>query len=62
MIEKRKIIQVAEPYFDEREWEAIKEPIKSGWVTQGPKVAEFEQAFAQKHGVKHGIATTSCTT
>ncbi len=62
MIEKRKIVQVAEPYFDEREWEAIKEPIKSGWVTQGPKVAEFEQAFAQEHGVKHGIATTSCTT
>ncbi|TMJ00624.1 MAG: DegT/DnrJ/EryC1/StrS family aminotransferase [Alphaproteobacteria bacterium] len=34
----------------------------SGWLTQGPKVAQFEQAFAVRHGVKHALATTSCTT
>jgi len=34
----------------------------SGWLTQGQKVAGFEQKFAQRHQVKHAIATTSCTT
>ena len=33
-----------------------------GWLTQGPKVAAFERAFAARHGVKHALATTSCTT
>ena len=34
----------------------------SGWLTQGPRVAEFEKAFADRHSVKHALATTSCTT
>jgi len=34
----------------------------SGWLTQGPKVAAFERAFAERHRVKHALATTSCTT
>lgn len=34
----------------------------SGWLTQGPKVAAFEKAFAARHGVNHALATTSCTT
>jgi perosamine synthetase len=34
----------------------------SGWLTQGPKVAQFERAFAERHGVKHAAASTSGTT
>jgi perosamine synthetase len=34
----------------------------SGWLTQGPKVAAFQQAFAERHGAAHALATTSCTT
>jgi dTDP-4-amino-4,6-dideoxygalactose transaminase len=34
----------------------------SGWLTQGPKVAAFEKAFAARHSVKHALATTNCTT
>ncbi|MCP3902002.1 MAG: DegT/DnrJ/EryC1/StrS family aminotransferase [Planctomycetes bacterium] len=34
----------------------------SGWLTQGPKVAAFEAAFRERHGVAHALATTSCTT
>ena len=34
----------------------------SGWLTQGPKVAEFEKKFAAFHGLPHALATTSCTT
>src|SRR6185436_9589416 len=33
-----------------------------GWVTQGPKVAQFEELFAERVGARHAVATTSCTT
>jgi perosamine synthetase len=46
----------------QEEWEATKEPIFSGWITQGPKVAEFEKIFAARHKVKHAIAVSNCTT
>ena len=55
-------IQIALPSFGEEEWRALREPLMSGWVTQGPKVAAFEKAFAARHQVEHALATTSCTT
>jgi len=55
-------IPIAQPCTGEAEWQAVREPILSGWLTQGPKVAEFEQNFAARHGVAHAIATSSCTT
>lgn len=55
-------IQIAVPSMDEREYEAIREPLTSGWLTQGPIVRKFEQEFAEKHDVKYALATTSCTT
>src|SRR5947207_14502255 len=55
-------IPIAAPSTGEEEWQAVREPLMSGWVTQGPKVAEFEKAFAERHRVKHAIAVTSCTT
>jgi dTDP-4-amino-4,6-dideoxygalactose transaminase len=61
MNQKRQI-QIATPSLGKEEWEALREPIESGWLTQGPKVAAFEEAFAQRHQVKHAIAVTSATT
>lgn len=55
-------IPIAVPTFGEEEYQAVLLPLKSGWVTQGRFVREFEERFAQIHGVKHAIATTSCTT
>src|SRR2546425_2435598 len=55
-------IPITKPALGEDEARAPYESIKSGWVTQGPKVAEFERAVASYVGAKHGIATTSCTT
>ena len=36
--------------------------IASGWVSQGPRVREFEQAFAERVGAPDAVATTNCTT
>ena len=55
-------IEIARPLFGEEEWLALKEPLDSGWVTQGPKTRAFEAAFARRHGVTRAVAVSSCTT
>jgi dTDP-4-amino-4,6-dideoxygalactose transaminase len=44
------------------ELRAVQLPLESGWVVQGPYVAEFEQKFSTHTGAVHSIATSSCTT
>jgi dTDP-4-amino-4,6-dideoxygalactose transaminase len=58
----KRSIAISLPATGEEEWQAVREPLMSGWLTQGPKVAAFEKAFAARHGVDHALATTSCTT
>jgi len=60
-MEKRNI-PISIPSMGIEEWEALKAPIESGWITQGPKVKEFETAFAERHHVKHALAVSNCTT
>jgi perosamine synthetase len=55
-------IPIAIPSIGEEEWLAIKEPLMSGWLTQGPQVSAFEKQFAEMHQVSHALAVTSCTT
>jgi dTDP-4-amino-4,6-dideoxygalactose transaminase len=55
-------IPVARPLLDEREAEAARRVILSGWVTQGPEVAAFEREFAEAVGAQHACAVSSCTT
>lgn len=59
---KQRSIHIALPMTGEEEWQACRDPLMSGWITQGPRVAEFERTFAERHNVKHALATTSCTT
>jgi len=61
-LKTNRTILISLPSVGEEEWQALKEPIESGWLTQGPKVAEFERKFAELHQVKYAIATSSCTT
>src|SRR5688572_1514306 len=56
------MIPVARPWMDEREADAARRAILSGWVTQGPEVAAFEQEFAAAVGGPHACAVSSCTT
>jgi len=55
-------IPVARPVLDEREAEAARRVILSGWVTQGPEVAAFEREFAALVGAPHACAVSNCTT
>jgi dTDP-4-amino-4,6-dideoxygalactose transaminase len=55
-------INVMKPWLGEEEARALAEVVASGWVAQGPKVKEFETAFAAAQGVRHAVATSNCTT
>lgn len=55
------LIPFSKPYFDEREEQAVLEVLRSGWLTTGPKVKEFEERFAEYVGAKHAVAVNSCT-
>ncbi|HKB09905.1 MAG TPA: DegT/DnrJ/EryC1/StrS family aminotransferase [Vicinamibacterales bacterium] len=55
-------IPLTRPQFDDAEARAVAEVLASGWVSQGPKVASFEESFAARVGARYGVATTSCTT
>jgi perosamine synthetase len=54
-------VPFARPHFRGDEGAAVAAAIASGWVSQGPRVREFEQRFAERVGAAHAIATTSCT-
>ena len=56
-----KQIPLLRPWFGEDEANAIRDVIKTGWICQGPKVAEFESKIAARVGAKHAVATTSAT-
>ena len=56
------MIPVSRPYFGADEEAAVVAALRSGWVTQGPRVAEFERAFAAALGQPEAIAVSSCTT
>jgi dTDP-4-amino-4,6-dideoxygalactose transaminase len=57
-----KTIPVARPSFGVEEENALLAALRSGWVSQGPKVAEFEQKFAEYVGAPEAVAVSSCTT
>jgi perosamine synthetase len=57
-----KHIPVARPSFGEEEERALVAALRSGWVSQGPRVAEFERNFAEYVGASDAVAVSSCTT
>ena len=57
-----KNIPIAKPYLGVEEADAAHKTILSGWVTQGPKVAEFEEIFGSYVGSKYAVAVSNCTT
>jgi dTDP-4-amino-4,6-dideoxygalactose transaminase len=57
-----KSIRLALPFTDDDELNEIRHVLDSGYLTQGPKTAEFERLVAEYVGTKYAFATTSATT
>jgi perosamine synthetase len=55
-------VPIVKPSIGSEEADLVRESIESGWVVQGPRVAEFEREFASYIGSDRAAATTSCTT
>ena len=55
------MIPVMRPWLGEEEAAAAAAAVASGWVAQGPRVAEFERTFAAAIGAGHAVAVSSCT-
>ncbi len=49
------------PCYGAAELDGMADAIRSGWWSRGPKVAAFEQAFAERVGARHALALNSCT-
>ncbi len=56
------MIPIAKPCLGEPEVDAARRVILSGWITQGPEVAGFEQEFAASVNAPHACAVSNCTT
>jgi dTDP-4-amino-4,6-dideoxygalactose transaminase len=56
------MIPIAKPYMTQEEAQAAYDTVLSGWITQGPRVAELEEKFAAYTGAKYAVAVSNCTT
>jgi perosamine synthetase len=56
------MIPIANPIIEDEEIQEVVEVLKSGFIAQGPKVAEFEEKFAEYVGTDYAVATSSGTT
>lgn len=55
------LIPITRPSLGEEEARAAAEVARGGWLAQGPRVAAFERALAERLGVAHVVVTSNCT-
>ncbi len=58
---KKNVIPYGKQYIDNDDIDAVVEVLKSDFITQGPKVEEFEKAFAKKVNAKYAVAFSTGT-
>ena len=57
----RKPISYGRQHITEEDIQAVVDTLKSDYLTQGPKIPEFEQAFARYVGAKYAVAVNNAT-
>ncbi len=57
----REVIPYGRHFLDEDDIRAVVDVMRHGWLTQGPKVAEFERAIADYVGARYAVAVSSGT-
>lgn len=57
----KSFLPLAKPVLGKEEEKAVIKALRSGWITLGPKVAEFEELFSKYIGCKYSLAVNSCT-
>lgn len=55
-------IPLLKPWIDDDELREVEGVLKSGWISQGPKVKEFEDQIAEFVGAPFAVATNAATT
>src|SRR5262245_26045369 len=56
------MIPIAEPLLGEKEIQYVNEALRSGWISsRGKFITDFEERFAARCGMKHGVATSNGT-
>jgi perosamine synthetase len=58
---RRTILPYGHQSIDEGDIQAVVETLRSDWLTTGPRVAEFEEAFATRTGARHAVSFSSGT-
>lgn len=61
MFSVRTAIPISRPLVDEAEADAAAAAVRSGWLSQGLRVQQFERAVAEYVGAQHAVATSNCT-
>ncbi|HUE30685.1 MAG TPA: aminotransferase class I/II-fold pyridoxal phosphate-dependent enzyme [Verrucomicrobiae bacterium] len=54
-------LPLSRPSIGDSEIAAVTTCLRSGWLTSGPRVAEFEEQFARTVGARHAVAVSSAT-
>src|SRR5689334_3542643 len=58
---RQQLISYGQQWIDERDIDAVVEVLKGGYITQGPKIDEFERAVADSVGAKYAVAFANGT-
>ena len=58
---RRTLLPYGHQSIDEADIQAVVETLRSDWLTTGPRIAEFEEAFAARTGAKYAVSFSSGT-
>src|SRR5260370_9871107 len=58
---RERLLPYGRQSLDDADVQAVVEVLKSDWLTTGPKIAEFEEQFAEWVGARHAVSFSSGT-